>query len=443
MGLGVRSASDVSTEGLRTAAESALRNGELAASGCAAADGGPCGAAPDGALLVSRATLRFKHPALEAAFAREWSATRADTHDRAAATSYLAMVLGGAALLLAGRARFDPGMGAGCDWLVLWSALVPGSHVLLMAAAPRNWYRKHRTAVILAYRAAYLAFTSPPTWGLGGCVVGAYYAAAPGSAARDGETLFSALMWRSGLIATLWYAGAFPLLLRHHLPVQLASAAVYAARLSAAACADFGSVQGGAAAARWLEAAMGRAQEVFFAAHGVGGGGGGGGGSVPPPGQGLTCGRLVVFGLLALGVALPGFVVYATEARARAAWLRRVRASMAARQWAAAAAAAEAEEDDTAGCSSGAARPPPTLPPHQHQQQHQQQPEAVVAAAIAAASASEGPFDALAPPAVPRSPSCFDAYALATALVAAWLLVTEQLPLWRAASAALGALAGR
>ena len=56
-----------------------------------------------------------------------------------------------------------------------------------------------RTAITLAYRGAYLAFTSCPAYGLGACAVGSY-AWHHGATREGGESAFSAMLWRSGII---------------------------------------------------------------------------------------------------------------------------------------------------------------------------------------------------------------------------------------------------
>jgi hypothetical protein len=268
----------------------------------------------------------------------------------------------------------------------------------------------------------------------------------------------------------VWYASAFPLLLRHHLPVQAAFCLTYAARLTRTACANFPSVHNGAAATRWLRAAMRRLSAATLAAHGARAGsldaavaisppvaapgdaltpGGSSGGSRAgcgaegrAAGEGrepaLTCATAVVFVQLAAGVLLPWFVVYCIEARARAAWLRRERAAARRHCWradaaAAAAAAAAAGPLDGVGPSSSPAcslavmasgsgsgsgissfdlLPLPDPPP---------QP-------LAAAGEAGGAFACLAPAAVPEPPGCAELYLLVAALVGAWVLATGALP---------------
>jgi hypothetical protein len=272
-------------------------------------------------------------------------------------------------------------------------------HSLIRHPNPHAHPRENRTAVTLAYRAAYLAFSSAPAVGLGGCVVGSYYPPSRGQP-KAGESLFSALLWRSGLIAMVggpgldsalcqgegpnsphamppcaaispttfpislspqpkippplhmqwWYPSAFPLLLCHHIPVQALFLLTYAARLSRAACRGFDSVQHGAAAVRMVTRAMRAVQQVLFAAHGGGGAPasfGGGEGDV------IGCEAAVVYVQFVLGALLPTFVVYVLEARARAAWLRRERAALRVRRWAAAVAAAGVGGGGAAAAEAG------------------------------------------------------------------------------------------
>lgn len=90
MGLGPCRASDVSTEGLRAAAEADLLAAPGAAPCSGAEDAGPAAAQP----LLSRLSLKFRQPALERAFQHEWDTTRARTHDYQGAAVYCAMVRG-------------------------------------------------------------------------------------------------------------------------------------------------------------------------------------------------------------------------------------------------------------------------------------------------------------------------------------------------------------
>jgi len=301
--------------------------------------------------------------------------------------------------------------GLDCDHEGVQSKGVQSNHPQRTPSHPNTTPNStpNRTLIALAYRAAYLAFSSGPVTGLGGCVVGSYGGALRAAMTDQpgvGETVFSALMWRSGLIALvrlgvgwslrqgrgclvgvieptttltctllppprhqpthptqLWYASAFPLLLHHHLPVQTLFFITYAHRLSGAACRDFESVHQGAAAVGWLARGMHVLQQSFFAAHGVGGmpttttaeaiAADGGGGAI------IGCKAAVVFAQLVAGTLLPSFVIYCTEARARTAWLRRERAALRVRRWAAAveAAAAAAGAGDGGGGASGSPGP--------------------------------------------------------------------------------------
>jgi hypothetical protein len=58
---------------------------------------------------------------------------------------------------------------------------------------------------------------------LGGTCIAFDNAAAAAAAAGLQESLFSAGVWRSGLVGLLWYAGAFPLLFWQHCLVQVRS----------------------------------------------------------------------------------------------------------------------------------------------------------------------------------------------------------------------------
>lgn len=58
---------------------------------------------------------------------------------------------------MAGR-QFEPLLGAGCDWLLLWSCLIPLSHLLLLHLAPTKWYRDHRQ--VLLWRARVRAYAA-------------------------------------------------------------------------------------------------------------------------------------------------------------------------------------------------------------------------------------------------------------------------------------------
>ena len=361
-------------------------------------------------------------------------------------------------MLAAGRWH-DPQLSAGCDPVVAWSLLLPLSHLLLLRLAPPRWYAKRRTAVAVAYRLAYLACSASAAAGLGRCPVGSYTwpsgaprggagadavrrrpyggsggsgGAAAGAASAAGEAVFSALLWRSGVIAQCWYALAFGLLFAHFVPVQLLFFATYARRLAGAACADFGSVRHGAAVIGGLARAMGRARDAVLLAHGVTASAAPqqrqGGGAEDGPGVG--CVEAVTFVQFAVGFLLPAFVCYCAEARARAAWLRRERAAAKARLWAAAVAEAAAGVSGSGASGSGSSSSsssggstdslqalgrlaaPPT--------------PAAVAAAAAAVAEADGAADTAAP-AVPRAPSALGVYALAAAVVAAWMVATGEL----------------
>jgi hypothetical protein len=237
----------------------------------------------------------------------------------------------------------------------------------------------------------------------------------------------------------VWYASAFPLLLRHHLPVQAGFFVAYAVRLTGVACADFSSVHHGAAAARLLAAAMARLRAVALAAHGAAPGGSGlllgigdGADAEAEAEARLGCGAAVVFVQLVAGVLLPWLAIYCTEARARAAWLRRARAAAARRRWrAGAAAAAGAAAGPSAAGGGGAAGGDDALAAW-----------LAAAAPLAAAGEAGGAFACLAPPAVPEPPGCADVYLFLAASVAAWALVTAEPPaalLRRAGALARGA----
>lgn len=181
-----------------------------------------------------------------------------------------------------------------CTALILCSWVGPITHLLLLRLLPRATYSAHRTAIILAFRATYVGVTSINGFGL--CGVGplqekkalqgvaAPYgfvggtdhqggatadgllaaagwegaAAAAAAAAADSisfscrqqqrcalESPFSAMLWRSGVIGLIWWQAAFPLPLRHHVPLQAASTALYIATLAPTVCGTLQGVRAG------------------------------------------------------------------------------------------------------------------------------------------------------------------------------------------------------
>lgn len=56
-------------------------------------------------------------------------------------------VAGGGVLLAAGRLQ-DPLLSVGCDPVMVWSLLVPLSHLALLRLAPQRWYRDNRCAFV-------------------------------------------------------------------------------------------------------------------------------------------------------------------------------------------------------------------------------------------------------------------------------------------------------
>jgi len=149
-----------------------------------------------------------------------------------AATIYLTMVASGSLLYLL-ICTFIPSRRLNniddCSSLIICSWLGPAAHLTLLQLLPAAAYQRHRTAVTVGLRAFYLLATTIN--GFGRCGVGSLAgpystqsssyttsSAAPSAAilvasgqelagSMQLETLFSAFLWRSGLIGLLWYAG--------------------------------------------------------------------------------------------------------------------------------------------------------------------------------------------------------------------------------------------
>ncbi|WIA23174.1 hypothetical protein OEZ86_010066 [Tetradesmus obliquus] len=90
-----------------------------------------------------------------------------------------------------------------------------GLHLALLLLLPEQCYKQQRSAITLGLRVLYLLGTARS---YGQCHVGR--AATHEVLGTAQESLFSAGVWRSGLVGLLWYAGAFPLLFWQHCLVQ-------------------------------------------------------------------------------------------------------------------------------------------------------------------------------------------------------------------------------
>lgn len=176
-----------------------------------------------------------------------------------------------------------------CTALILCSWVGPITHLLLLRLLPRATYSAHRTAIILAFRATYVGVTSVNGFGLcgvgplqekktvvaaalqgvvpfgfvgdhqGGAADGLLAAGWEGAAAAADsisiscrqqqrcalESPLSAMLWRSGVIGLIWWQAAFPLPLRHHVPLQAASTALYIATLAPTVCGTLQGVRAG------------------------------------------------------------------------------------------------------------------------------------------------------------------------------------------------------
>lgn len=165
-----------------------------------------------------------------------------------------------------------------CTVLILCSWMGPMMHLLLLRLLPRATYTRHRTQIILLFRAFYIGATSVNGFGLCGVgplaekkgAVAAVFHGTPYSPAAAGavgfgepggfgdasssssnrcplESPFSAMLWRSGVIGLIWWPAAFPLPFRHHVPLQAASVALYISTLAPTVCSTMHGVRSGRA----------------------------------------------------------------------------------------------------------------------------------------------------------------------------------------------------
>ncbi|WIA32610.1 hypothetical protein OEZ86_003413 [Tetradesmus obliquus] len=163
--------------------------------------------------------LSFSDLALERKFVQD-HAVKARAHDLQAAATYLAMVASGSLLyLIITAAGIKATTVDCCSSLILCSWIGPAAHLLLLWLLPPAAYLRHRAIITLGFRLFYLAATSVN--GFAVCGVGPIgLSTASNSSSVQLESPMSALLWRSGVIGLIWYAGAFPLLFWQHLLVQ-------------------------------------------------------------------------------------------------------------------------------------------------------------------------------------------------------------------------------
>jgi hypothetical protein len=216
-----------------------------------------------------------------------------------------------------------------CTVLILCSWMGPMLHLLLLRLLPRATYSRHRTHIILLFRAFYIGATSINGFGM--CGVGPLQdklgagaaalqmplqpsAAAAAHAAGGGrcplESPYSAILWRSGVIGLIWWPAAFPLPFRHHVPVQAASVALYISTLAPTVCSTMRGVRSGLAV---LDAI--RRFGNSFSMHLLSSMGAPGPSGVPAAGSSGGCVPVLAYVQLVLGLVLPAFLMYCFEVR--------------------------------------------------------------------------------------------------------------------------------
>jgi hypothetical protein len=199
-------------------------------------------------------------------------------------------------------------------------------HLLLLRLLPRATYRRHRTHIILLFRAFYIGATSVNGFGM--CGVGplqdkkgagaaALHMPLQLSAAAGGgrchlESPYSAILWRSGVIGLIWWPAAFPLPFRHHVPVQAASVALYISTLARTVCSTMHGVRSGLAVLDAIRRFGNSFSMQLLSAMGARGPSGGSYGG-PAAGSSGGCVPVLAYVQLVLGLVLPAFVMYCFE----------------------------------------------------------------------------------------------------------------------------------
>lgn len=205
-------------------------------------------------------------------------------------------------------------------------------HLLLLRLLPRTTYSRHRTHIILLFRAFYIGATSVNGFGM--CGVGPLQdkkgavaaalqmplqpsaASAAAQAAGGGrcplESPYSAILWRSGVIGLIWWPGAFPLPFRHHVPVQAASVALYISTLAPTVCSTMHGVRSGLAVLDAIRRFGSGFSAHLLSSMGAPGRSGGSYGG-PAAGSSSGCVPVLAYVQLVLGLVLPAFVMYCFE----------------------------------------------------------------------------------------------------------------------------------
>jgi hypothetical protein len=161
-------------------------------------------------------------------------------------------------------------------------------------------YTRHRTALAAGMRLFGMAHTA--------CVI------PPIRAVGDSDKVGFILLYKSGILTSCYLAFIYPLQLKWHVPVQLASMAGFAAALSESSCQLTVQRPIATDAVRQLHQAFELLASIFFGLHGAL--------YRRSPATGAFCVPTVLYTQLLLGALLPSVMVYLFERRSRRDFLR-------------------------------------------------------------------------------------------------------------------------
>jgi hypothetical protein len=173
-------------------------------------------------------------------------------------------------------------------------------HLAALVLLPEATYVRHRTAMCAAIRLFGMAHTA--------CVI------PPIRAVGDSDKIGFVLLYKSGILTSSYLAFIYPLKLKWHLPVQLATVAGFAAGLAEAACQLTIQRPISTDAVRQLHQAFELLASIFFGLHGAL--------YRRSSADEDGCLPTVVYTQLLLGMLLPTVMVYLFERRSRRDFLR-------------------------------------------------------------------------------------------------------------------------